>query len=823
MDAAALKIQSIFRKKRVFTNTGLGFKTSASQLTAKIVTFNVPTNFRAVFDSTPKGFSEITGYKGALKKPVVRWIAGQGWIGDASGVTKVIAKRGAQTIVLTDKYFDVMGLGNYEAALFAIVRNDWAPKFLLKAPPLYKKIDGIFYVNRPFVLGDLRDELKKLPASMVEKIGNYDENVGGVPAIVLKLKQPKWTYQFFKNGTVLFTGIKDPSARDAPRKLFKEFFTEKYDLIAMLAMNLSKSPAIRKPGTQGAATKKAKLAERYELAGTWNALKAPPRGFYIRPGTNGKPRFYPWLKQEKESHDIGEAMPHVTVKYHKMALAGVGPKVVKAFQNAGRPIPKSTLNAFREAGFPLNVNAEVKSVSKLGNRRAPGWNATKPGFYVRPGPGQQPYWFAIPKGTASGRKTVVAAYAKAGRVVPKAVRNIFGLENVGSASPPVANHRVAMGLDGILRIDDRQATRLTKAELLAIARNMNIAAVNAKMAPAELIAYIQNRAGVKKASRNYDVLVNGTFYKFLSPTRNASERRVEKTSNRGIRTTRNWATIPVTEQNKIGRAFLNASMINNYMALNKEAKFDVLRMVRRQRTPAVGPSPSPKATPSPSSAGSNNGNFGKELEFTLMLQQNLGNNYIAGNEATFMKIYGKLPVGTRGDPLKANVNRAFKKFVKETRSARANTAPRARFMSRIEVPNWMPPNKVGAYRNLVTNLAFQKPKPSQKNLRAAIRNWINRTIPLSPARPARNVENIVTGEITRTAAYVPKPRATPPIPKRTPPANRSPKPKKPARAVPANLMNAVTNLGLPTGPRNLYTWANLERAGLNKKFKKFWV
>jgi hypothetical protein len=72
------------------------------------------------------------------------------------------------------------------------------------------------------------------------------------------------------------------------------------------------------------------------------------------------------------------------------------------------------------------------------------------------------------------------------------------------------------------------------------------------------------------------------------------------------------------------------------------------------------------------------------------------------------------------------------------------------------------------------------------------------------------------------------------LPKRSPKAKKSP--KKPTNkglekeyALPknktglANLNNAITNLGLPTGPSNTYTWAGLERAGLNKKFKATWM
>ena len=770
--AAARKIQQIFRKKRVFTNSQGSWKTSASSLTAKIVTFKLPTNFRSVFESEPKGFSEITGFKASFKKPVVRWVPGQGWIGDADGVNKVIAKKGQQTIVLTDHYFDVMGLGNYEAAILTIVRNGWAPKFLAQAPPTYKKIDGIFYVNRPFILPDLREELKKLPESMVENLGRYEPNVGGVPAIVLKLKNPKWTYQFFQNGTVLFTGIKDPSERDAPRQLFKEFFGPKYDMVAMLAMNLGKEAAIRKPGAQAANTKKAKLANRNPLASSWNMT--PPQGFYIRPGTNGKPRLYKWRKMEKEPQS-GE-----WVNRGALNMSGVGPKVVKAYANAGVPIPRATLNAFIRAGHPL-ANAAPASVKKAGaapkNRRAPSWNATKEGFYVRPGPGKQPYWFAVPAGLAAGRKTVIKTYTEAGRNIPAAVRAIFKIPanvktnvvTVGNnAFKPGLQHVVKMGLNRVLRINNRQATRLTKAELLAIARNMNIPEANAKMAPARLIGLIQNKAGVSnKLNRSYAVFVNGTFYTLLN------NGRVEKTTSNGVQTRRAWATIPVDEQNKIAKKLLPANLHAEYNATAKANRFNTLRAVAAGKKPAKAPSPArPRSkTPSPpSSANSNAGNarFALELEYATRLATNLGNLSRNGNDALFMKNYDKLPLGARGNPLKANVDRLYKRFVKEIKAARANEAPRARYTSRIQIPNWMPANKVQAYKNLVTNLAFQKPKPAQKNMKAAIKGWLNREVPLSPPRAARTVENAVTGEMKHIPAYVPKPRKTPNIPKRSP-------------------------------------------------------
>ena len=828
MDAAQAariaKFQKLWRSKRVFTNSQGSWKVSPSALTTKIITFKPPVNFRSVFESAPKGFSEVLGYKTTFKKPVVRWDNGR-WIGDAEGVTKVIAKKGQQTIVLTDKYFDVMGLGNYEEALLAIVRNGWAPRLLLHAPPVYKKIDGIFYVNVEFDLDGLADELRGLPASMRDDIKKYDSAVGfGVPAVVLKLKSPKWTYQFFKNGTVLFTGIKDPSERDEPRKLFKEFFTSKYDLTAMLALNLAKNRAIGKPVKGGnAAARKAKLANRYPLAPSWTATR---QGFYVRPGTNGKPRFYKWRKMEKEPQ-TGEWLNRGAMGLTKKNAV----VVAKAYEKAGVNIPAATRNIFSQLGFPLEAPRSSSVAAGPKNRRAPSWNATKPGFYVRPGPGKQPYWFKVPEGLAAGRKTVIKTYTEAGRNIPAAVRNIFKIPaNVKTTGNGALEHVVKMGLNRVLRINNRQATRLTKAELLAIARNMNIPEANSKMNPTRLIGLIQNKAGVSnKLNRTYDVVVNGMFYKF------GNDGRVTRTTSDGVQTHRAWATIPVAEQNKIAKKLLPANHHAEYNATAKSNRLSTLRAYAASKRPA--PSPNRSAAPSPrrapSSASSNN-NTAREFEYSLLLSQNLGNLYRNGNEHAFLEIYGKLPVGARGKALKANVDRAYKKFVKETRHERANEPAKARYTGRIRTPNWMPANKVRAYKNLVTSLVFMKPKPKVANMKAAIRTWINREVPMSPARAARNVENVITGERRHIPAYVPKRRQTPNIPKRTPPPKKSPKaaandPLAKEWALPrnrtglANLNNAFVNLGLPTGPNNKYTWAGLERAGLPKKFKKVWA
>jgi len=772
-NAAARKIQGVFRRKLIFTNNHQLYKLSKSVITAQIVSFKLPTNWRAVFESEPKGFSEIIGYKTTI--PVVRWDASaRRWLGEDDGVKKLMARYRNVTIVFTDAGFDVLGSGNYEQALLTIVRNGWAPKLLLRAQPTYRKIDGMFHINRHLDLEGLASQLRTLPEDIRESVRSTGPKGSSIPAVLLKLKKPKWTYQFFENGTVLFSGIKDPKDIEVPKEFFNQMLSPKYGVAPMFIFNFEKRAMLTKPRRKSNAT--GRLAERYKLAGTWERLRPAPEGYYIRPGTDGKPRLYPYILFERRGGanygPFGTEVVRVNVPIRPLDLKAVAPKVLEAFKKWGKPIPAATAKVFTAAGHPLEEpEGNGSKEAALKNRRAPSWNATKPGFYVRPGPGKQPYWFAIPAGLASGRKTVIKTYEAAGRNIPKAVREIFKIsENVKTAKE-TAEHIVKMGLNGVLRINNRQATRLTKPELLAIARNLNIARASNKMIPAALIALIQNKAGVSnRPNRTFNVYTNGIYYTLLN------NGRVARTTQQGIQTQREWATLGANERNRIAKAILPANLHAEYNGMNLANRFNALRAVahgKRKEAAMSAPVPARKAAPSPSSVGSNNNTNALEFEYAARLGANLGNMSRAGNESLFMKIYRKLPLGARGKPLKANINRAYKKFLKETRVNRANEAPKARFTGRIQVPNWMPANKVQAYKNLVTSLAFQKPKPSQKNMKEAIRGWINREVPQSPPRAARTVENVVTGEMKHLPAYVPARRPSPVIPKRTPPPKKA--------------------------------------------------
>ena len=659
--AAARKIQEMFRRKLIFTNNKGAYKASKPVITAQIVSFSLPTNWRAVFESEPKGFSEITGYRSAGKAPVVRWTQGR-WVGDESGVTKLVARYRNVTIVLSDTGFDVLGAGNYEQALLAIVKSGWAPKLLLKAPPTYKKIDGMFNVNKRFDLEELASELRKLPATMRETVRPALEF--GVKAVLLKLKKPKWTYQFFENGTVLFTGIKDPKDIDLPRELFFQLLSPTYGVAPAFAFQAGRG-MLTKPRKNAGAAARARAANRYPLVASWNT--APPSGFYVRPGQNNKPRLYMWAKMERR---IGLPYP-VQVGQLKLTAKNAA-TVARRFAEVGVEPPAATKQVFQNLGIPLPTQNLEKRAANRAERSE--WNFVDPSGkkYVRPGPGHQPRVYDVPKDKKAGAKTVIKSYAAAKRNIPQAVRALFGIgANVKTANNAGPKHRIEMGLDKILRINGKQATRIPVGELLAIARNLGIAQVNAKTSKANLMGYIKTRTGTSnRPNRSADVLIDGLYYKFLN------NGRVRRVTEEGVATEREWATLGADVRQKIAKKLLTPDLFNEYNSLNLGNRFNAIRAVLQGKKANVEKAAANKAAANKAAANAkaaaeeearNNAEteaMARQLEFNLRLTQNLGNAYNKDNTRKLIRALNGLPKGAKGKPLKANVEALYKRFVK---------------------------------------------------------------------------------------------------------------------------------------------------------------
>ena len=663
--AAARKIQEVFRRKLIFTNNQGTYKASKAVITAQIVSFKLPTNWRAVFESEPKGFSEITGYKAAGKAPVIRWAQGR-WVGDESGVTKLVAKYRNVTIVLSDSGFDVLGAGNYEQALLAIVKSGWAPKLLLKAPPTYKKIDGMFNVNKRFDLEGLASELRKLPETMRETVRPALEF--GVKAVLLKLKKPKWTYQFFENGTVLFTGIKDPKDIDLPRELILQFFSVAYGIAPAFVFHPGRG-MLMKPRKNAGAAARARAANRYPLVASWTTT--PPEGYYVRPGQDNKPRLYMWAKMERR---IGLPYP-VQVGQLKLTAKNAA-TVARRFEEVGVEPPPATKQVFRNLGIPLPTENLEKRKANRAERSE--WNFVDPSGkrYVRPGPGHQPRVYDVPKDKKAGAKTVIKSYAAAKRNIPPAVRALFGIgANVKTANNSAPKHRIEMGLNKILRINGKQATRIPAPELLSIARNLGIAQVNSKSSKATLIGYIQGRTGATRVNRSADVLVNGLYYKFLN------NGRVRRVTEEGVATEREWATLGADTRRKIAQKLLTPNLFKEYNSVNLADRFNALRAVLHGKKETANKAAAAKAAANKVAANKAAANakaaaeeearnnaeaeaFARQLEFNLRLTQNLGNAYNKDNTRKLIRALNGLPKGAKGKPLKANVEALYKRFVK---------------------------------------------------------------------------------------------------------------------------------------------------------------
>lgn len=588
---------------------------SKSKITSFMTSVDAQVDIPRIFTHAPVGFKEVYGYHVIAKgwNPQIRYHEGK-WIGNPMGINYVFAKRGKLTLRLTTKEISISGSGNLEEIYIALHKcylNGWITSENRNKPYQIKYINGTFKVNKKINL-DVLAKLLESSSSLAEKpslrsgkvetlVENEEEEEEvkkrtkaprkTLKSLVLKFKKPKFTYTIFENGTVLFTGVKNPQDIEVPKEFFKQFFTTPGSSNAVFGNTV----------TKGGESNRERLARRYPSAGTWNKLVNPiPNAYYIRPGPNNQPRLYPHAYFRKLEHGP-------TVKVGNANLKSVYTKVKKAFEKIGKPIPAHTLKIFRNAGYPLNNAAPAENKKKYANtanRRAPSWNAEKPGFYVRPGPGKQPYWAAVPAGLAAGRKTVIKKYTEAGKNIPAAVRNIFSIGSNVVTATNGPKHNLSVNA-GVLKINGREWTRLTQPELLAIARNLGIAGASNASGKRNIAAMIQNK-------------------------------------------TKGKAPVVVV----------------------------------------VPPAPRARPAPSPSNSNSNslNKNFGKELEYAVRLQQNLGNAYQNGNEGLFMVKYRELPSGTRGNPLKANVTKAYREFlknVKELRGIKNAKKPRAPVNQRV--------------------------------------------------------------------------------------------------------------------------------------------
>jgi hypothetical protein len=263
-------------------------------------------------------------------------------------------------------------------------------------------------------------------------------------------------------------------------------------------------------------------------------------------------------------------------------------KTMRAYTNAAVNVPNHVAELF---GGARGGNVAPK---KSPPRRASNWNANRPGFYVRPGPGKQPYFYKIPTGKAAGKKTVLKAYENAGIRVPQHVKNIFGI--AGSPSPT----RVA-GVYNVSanRINGKQYSRYTVAQLVRIARNMNIPGASENRTAAQIFAMIKNKRGPSPSptsARGPNVTVNGRHYTFGQ----GLNRHITRNGR-----ARQFDTLTRAERLAIAKAFFqNNATYANFQTMKPKNWYNTLKAVKSSRH-------------SPSPTSSVNSNFLRNLENTM--------------------------------------------------------------------------------------------------------------------------------------------------------------------------------------------------------------
>jgi len=830
---AARAIQAALRKTKggIYTNSANGFKLSKPRVYLSSVKMSVGFFDFDRLEKLAHGsyffVTQLDGLTAIRSKPVYRWAYKTGPTGDFSSAKMVRLsivfrepEATANILIFRNGQVVINTTGPWERVA-RILAQEYLPGKITKMleTAVVNANSSIFYCNRHIDTMELYHQISNVIPSSVAVLKslppeqfifgsdqvpeNWVRNPqrpfddprrlkGFKRGISVVVKDPDVALYIFSNGTITASCL-NPAAAPLAFKTIMSYMDKDVILGANRLVAGNKKEVKRLAVTNA----------RYERAPGWTATK---NGFYIRPGPNGHPRFYPLVANKSL----------------------VRAKAIRAFLNAKVNIPAATI---RNLNIKPEHIAAVANSENAHNHPKNFSNQSRTGHYVRPNKQGRPRWYKIPKGIADGKKTVLAAYAKASIPVPAHIKTLFKIKN-GNVAQKVTEHVINLGKNKSLRINGKQIERFNKNALLTIAANLNLPAVGNKMTIEQIRAEIQSKYAPK--SQPVNVVVNNVGHTLLA---NGTVRR--NYANKPSRT-RQFSTLKVPEQNAIARALLNANSYEMYKKVQTKDRFSFLLGWKNAKAANEAAKRAARPpTPSPNSSPESPMNYRNELnyEYTVRMTNNLKNMYRNQNVKDFIaRLYERLSVGVRGKFKKTNLNSEYKKFLNETKAVRANIPLKSEYKSRIQIPNWVPANKASAFRNALVNLAvaqkngkwFYRPV---EDVKRGINTWVRLHLPQSPARAQRVVENVVTGEQRVIPAYEPTPRSNIKVP--SPPAKKAapkpkPKPKNlsgnrsfkiPNRPEVTNMQNAMVNLGLY---KNTYTWNELVKAGVNKKFKSTW-
>jgi TATA-box binding protein (TBP) (component of TFIID and TFIIIB) len=420
-------------------------------------------------------------------------------------------------------------------------------------------IDGRMYVDRPIDFDKIMNNYR-LPVS----VGRVEWDPELFSGMFVKWKSPKVTLILSTNGTILIKGTSNMS--DGP-KVFKQF-VDRFGPDIVLKRIRSEAPPVAGEGAYAG-----RLNARYPPAYSYMPLNrnhpySVESGYYVRPGPNKKPRYY--------------KIPN------NPAL--IRPKVLKAYANVKVNIPKFVKNA-------LGIVNTARPAPTTGPRPAPNWTATLNGYYVKPGPGKQPFFYKVPAGKDAARKTVIKAYADAGIRIPNSVRNTFGIPanmfntNIGGMSYRIEGEK----------INGKHYSRQKREYLIRIARNLNITSVSERNSLETIFRAIKSAMGPSpvRTANEPNVTLNGVAYIFRN------NGRVERDGR-----ARAFNTLKKNERMAVAKEFIGSGpRLEHFQTLPTKNWYRTLLSIKKLRAQGAA---------SPRSVSSVNSNWVRNLERELL-------------------------------------------------------------------------------------------------------------------------------------------------------------------------------------------------------------
>ena len=732
--------------------------------------------------------NEITGYKAIGQRAMVRFIKNKKSpiISPSSNVKNVvrwifkIKSPAASVSIYKNGTVQIATKAPIERVV-SFLDQHYFPGFAeAQVEPV--NFSGRFFINYRFFLPFFR--LKELGG-----LGKHFEFLASHIDSYVTVRYKDIDYKLFAKGQVLFQAADPKNAS----KYFFELFEKYKPPLTTAITNSGDSLTLGEYGSPQRAkvNKKQKMAnKRYPIApaGYGIPLEQEP-GYYVRPGSNGKPRLYPIPKTNKEK-------------------AAIRMKVLRAYTNAGVPIPMEVAGLFNLVGVKLKEKVEK-------NNAPASFNAVKPGFYVKPGKGGLPQFYRMPEHINKARPGVIEAYRRAGKNIPQTVKNQFKIGNVGPQLP--AGHHINK-VGNRYRINGAFADTYTDAQLLAIARNLKIPQASSALKKGNVIQLIVRKLGGSPNGSPH-ATINGVPHTLLMNGRVMRGKRAKQ-----------WKLLTAAEKNAIGRKILtsNANYKEWKETITRDQQYEALlaHVHAKKKTPTPPPPPPPPApkpvpvpVPAPPSPSPNNMNNLINLEFYL--SNAFGNKYENllrnGNAANLKKLLNALPKAKRGKPLQANVNRTKIAFVKALKYSRQLENIKKKYYAKIVVPANMRAilrNNVNEYKRVLTNIATTLNSkgefPKQADVKKAIITWVRYKYPRRVKGVPREVENMITGQKRMVYPSPPSPnRKTPNVPRlsakrlsplkveRREPAYKRPRKQKKKKS--AN--NSSTNSNSNSAPR----------------------